>query len=116
MFTSGSGVDVEVGAGLGVDIGGIGVEVVHPLKRILISNVKIGIFFILSPLFGCPIIGAGNRGDIPPAKGISWSYRTTGVNCLTRLPANLKVQPVNEGLDLRRSGRMPIRIVENNCQ
>jgi hypothetical protein len=50
MFTSGSGVDVAVGAGLGVDVGGSGFEVKHPLIRILLSKTIMGIRFILSPL------------------------------------------------------------------
>jgi len=51
MFTSGSGVDVAVGAGLGVDVGGSGFEVEHPLIRILLSKTITGIRFIHSLLY-----------------------------------------------------------------
>jgi hypothetical protein len=50
MFTSGSGVDVAVGAGLGVEVGRTGVEVEHPLIRIQIRKIIMEICFILSPL------------------------------------------------------------------
>jgi hypothetical protein len=50
MFTSGSEVDVAVGTGMGVIVGGMGVEVEHALKRTPIRKVIIGTFFIFSPL------------------------------------------------------------------
>jgi hypothetical protein len=120
MFTSGFGVDVCVGAGLGVAVSGMGVDVAHPLKRIPIHKAIMGVRFILSPLFY--LSDYRRRGLVKhPSDGgyfmVTWNYLLNlRGTILARLSTDFETQSIDEGLDLCRGGGTAIRIPENNCQ